>query len=77
MRSKAREDGRAVKFMLRDLREGENPWNGTRKVVSSSVMIIQLFTPKCVAREKAVIQPPGSASAAVTTWEQPIVRDLV
>ena len=68
------EGGRVIKYRWRDLMKGENSWNGTREVESGPPAP---YTARCATREKPLIQPPASASAAVTTWRQPMNRILV
>ena len=73
MRLKTREDVMIKKATRGDLMTGENPWNGAREAVGS-VMNSRSTAPKCMTLEKLVIQPPDSASAAVTRWGQPTYR---
>jgi hypothetical protein len=75
MRSKIRGSGTAVGPTWRDLRAGENPWNGTRED-GGPVPSLGVPTFSDTTQEKPVIQPPASASPAVTTSRQPTDRVL-
>ena len=78
MTSKIRENGRAVKVTWRDLTVGANLWNGTREMADwLAPGVVSLRTSRLTTRENPVIQPPASASAAVTTWGQSTSRVLV
>ena len=66
MRSKACEDGRRRNPTQSDLMMGENPWNGRRE----SLDPLRWPRLKFTTWGNPLIQPPTSASAAMTTWTQ-------
>ena len=73
---KIREDGRKPKSGWRDLMMDENPWNRAKEIFDLVTDNLLLVASKCTTREKLVIQPPSSASAAMMTWKHPMARVL-
>jgi hypothetical protein len=81
MRLDMHEDGKVENITLSDVRTGENPWNWARDFIDSSSLAghpaYLKSNLKFSTREKVVIQPPSSVSAAVMTGEHLMTSNLV